>query len=230
WLAIPSATTVDVWGQPLKSYTHSYTQQQGWDLTGSVFDANPLVSNPPGSIIATYGWDPTTQSYVAISPGQSLQPHEGYWIAVGSIPCTVTMGTTESNNSGFTKSINEAEPGTFHDKFGSMPPVPPPALFRKDKIVELPQEYGLSQNYPNPFNPETVIEFQLPRDSKVTLTIHNLLGQEVRTLVDDMKRAGYHKVIWDGKDDRVIRLPAGIYVYRIKVGEFMKSKKMLFLK
>ncbi|UCE07402.1 MAG: hypothetical protein JSW07_05055, partial [bacterium] len=92
WLAIPSATTVEVWGQPLDSYSHDYSEHQGWDMTGSVFEPNPLVDDPDGSVIVTYGWDPMIQNYVLIPQAQPLQPKEGYWIAVFGIPCTVSVG------------------------------------------------------------------------------------------------------------------------------------------
>ncbi|RMF65047.1 MAG: T9SS C-terminal target domain-containing protein, partial [Calditrichaeota bacterium] len=95
----------------------------------------------------------------------------------------------------------------------------------------LPRVFSLAQNYPNPFNPTTTIRYALPRSADVRLTIYNLLGQQIRTLVDGRNQAaGFHSVQWDGKDDRGGLMPSGIYVYRIQAGDFKKSRKMLLVK
>jgi len=92
----------------------------------------------------------------------------------------------------------------------------------------LPKDYALSQNYPNPFNAQTVIKYELPKTGKVLLKIYNTLGQEVRTLVDEEKQAGYHSINWDGRNDEGSRVSSGIYIYRIQTGDFVKAKKMLY--
>jgi hypothetical protein len=97
-------------------------------------------------------------------------------------------------------------------------------------IAGLPTRFDLSQNYPNPFNPETAIRYQLAREGEVTLTIHNILGQKVATLVDKKQPAGFFTVIWDGKDVRGMPVSSGVYFYRLKAGEFEKSLKMLLMK
>lgn len=94
----------------------------------------------------------------------------------------------------------------------------------------LPGKFVLQQNFPNPFNPETVIEYELPSSSNVTIEIFNILGQKIRTLIDSQKPAGYHSIVWDGKDNSGTEVSTGIYFYRLKTGEFGKTKKMLFLK
>ena len=96
--------------------------------------------------------------------------------------------------------------------------------------VLLPETYGLSQNYPNPFNPETIIEYQLPEAGRVSLKVYTIVGQEIRTLADGEKMAGYHQVIWDGKDNAGQRLASGVYLYRIQVGKFTQTKKVILLK
>jgi hypothetical protein len=94
----------------------------------------------------------------------------------------------------------------------------------------LPKEFSLSQNYPNPSNPQTVIQYALPRDCKVQVTIYNILGQKVRTLVNENQKAGYKRVEWDSKNDQGEQVASGIYFYKIKAGEFSESKKMVILK
>jgi hypothetical protein len=88
----------------------------------------------------------------------------------------------------------------------------------------------LDQNYPNPFNLSTEVRFTLPDAAKVTLSIYNILGQKVTTLVDGEKTAGTHSVFWDGKDKSGAEVASGIYFYRIKAGDFQEQKKMLLIK
>lgn len=97
-------------------------------------------------------------------------------------------------------------------------------------VVDVPAEFALLQNYPNPFNPQTRIRFQLPEASNVVLKVYNILGQEVRTLVNGKLTAGYHSMLWDGKNDAGARIASGIYIYRIKAGKFQAVKKMVLLK
>ena len=93
----------------------------------------------------------------------------------------------------------------------------------------LPQKYALLDNYPNPFNPSTSIGYELPTNSQVILTIFNLLGQEIRTLVNENKEAGHHTVHWDGKDNFGKKAVSGVYLYQINAGDFRYTKKMLLL-
>ena len=100
-----------------------------------------------------------------------------------------------------------------------------------DIAVELlPTEFALGQNAPNPFNPATRISFDLPQASVVHLNVFNILGQKVRTLVDDFLPAGTHEVIFDGKGEQNQVLASGVYFYRIEAGEFRKSLKMTLMK
>lgn len=94
----------------------------------------------------------------------------------------------------------------------------------------LPRRYVLHQNYPNPFNPTTVITYALPRTSHVIISVYNLLGQRVRTLVDQSQSPGLQTVLWDGRDEAGSDVASGIYFYRIQAENFNQSKKMLLLK
>jgi hypothetical protein len=95
---------------------------------------------------------------------------------------------------------------------------------------DLPRSFALSQNYPNPFNPSTTIEYSLPVRSKVTLSVFNILGQQVTTLVDEEQPAGTHAVPWDGTSDSGNGVASGVYLYRIKAGGFSDTRKMILLK
>ena len=89
----------------------------------------------------------------------------------------------------------------------------------------LPRESSLWQNYPNPFNPSTTIRYGLPGSSRVTLAIFNPLGQLVTTLVSGEVEAGYHDVRFDAA-----RLSSGVYLYRLTAGDFVQTRKLLYLK
>ncbi len=98
----------------------------------------------------------------------------------------------------------------------------------------LPVRFGLSQNYPNPFNSTTLIRYTVPAISHqlpaVTLKIYNILGQGVRTLVDKEQGAGYHQVLWDGRDNKGHQVASGIYLFRLKVGDYAKARKAVLLR
>jgi flagellar hook assembly protein FlgD len=94
----------------------------------------------------------------------------------------------------------------------------------------LPTAFSLSQNYPNPFNPETVIRYALPEDSQVELIIYNILGQQVKVLIDAHQNAGYKAVHWDGRDDDGNEIASGLYFYKIKTPKYSESKKMILLR
>ena len=97
--------------------------------------------------------------------------------------------------------------------------------------IIIPKDYVLQQNFPNPFNPATTIRYGLPKESDVTLCVYNVIGEEVSTLIDNEKRtAGYHAVVWDGRNDQGRLVSNGIYIYRLRSGSHTMVKKMVFVK
>ena len=94
----------------------------------------------------------------------------------------------------------------------------------------LPYQFRLHQNYPNPFNPVTMIEYSLPWKSHVTIEVFNLLGQRVRTLVDKEMSSGSYTAFWDGTSTDGQKVTTGVYLYRLKAGDHVETKKMLLLK
>jgi len=94
----------------------------------------------------------------------------------------------------------------------------------------LPESFSLSQNFPNPFNPSTSIKFTLPAKSNVTITILNILGQEVNRLVDKTMEAGYYEIVWDGRTGDGREVSSGFYFYQLRTLDFSASRKMLLLK
>ena len=97
-------------------------------------------------------------------------------------------------------------------------------------LQQAPLRFYLAQNYPNPFNPLTTIQFSIAMHTKVKLEIFNVLGQKVRTLVDDKLAPGVYQIKWKGQNDEGIPLGSGVYFYRLKAGKFVKVRKMILLK
>jgi hypothetical protein len=94
----------------------------------------------------------------------------------------------------------------------------------KNQGQAVPSSFALRQNYPNPFNPSTTISYELPRPSTVTLCVYNVAGQVVATLVDAKELTGFHEVMF-----RADRLATGVYLYRLRAGDFTATRKMLVL-
>ena len=98
------------------------------------------------------------------------------------------------------------------------------------KITPVPARYALGQNYPNPFNPTTTIRFELPEDTHTRIAIYDLLGREIVQLANRPIRAGYHQVVWQGRDTFGNAVPSGMYFYRMEANGFSSTRKMVFLK
>ena len=94
----------------------------------------------------------------------------------------------------------------------------------------MPTVFELSQNYPNPFNPSTLIRYQVPEEERVHITIHDLLGREIVTLVNDMTKPGEYVARWNAQDATGDIVPGGTYFCRMKAGTFTRTMKLLLLK
>jgi len=98
-----------------------------------------------------------------------------------------------------------------------------------DNIV-MPDQYMVYQNYPNPFTPVTTLRYDLPENSLVNITIYDMLGKQVTTLINKTQDAGNKSVIWDATNDYGKPVSAGIYLYQIRAGEYISTKKIVLLK
>lgn len=99
----------------------------------------------------------------------------------------------------------------------------------EDKEI-VPSEYSLLQNYPNPFNPETQISYKLSAGGFTSLSVYDLLGREIKTLVSKEQSAGLYTVSWNGKNEFGNSVPSGVYMYTLKTGNFYESRKMILMK
>ena len=101
----------------------------------------------------------------------------------------------------------------------------------------IPQFFALHQNYPNPFNPKTIILYEIPEISDVQVEIYDILGRRVYTLVTENRGPGYYRAEWNGRDDRRIPVPSGVYIYSITARNpstgiltYAATRKLIFLK
>ncbi len=143
---------------------------------------------------------------LSIPVPNQMKPRINFWLMSGLAP----------------KNLNEAELIISNFKY-----IPSLLLDIDSKNKVLPTEYELFQNYPNPFNPSTIINYELPVSSFVTLKIYDVLGNEVAVLVNDYQQAGSHYSTWNIHNSL---LPSGVYFYRLQTGEFIQTKKMILLK
>ena len=100
----------------------------------------------------------------------------------------------------------------------------------KDILSTIPEEFALGQNYPNPFNPVTNMDYTLPQRSRVTISIYNVLGQEIKNLVNGEQDYGFHSISWDGTDMNGREVSSGVYFTQMRSTSFSQTKKMLLLK
>jgi len=108
--------------------------------------------------------------------------------------------------------------------------IPTPVKPEEPPVTQRPKEFELGQNYPNPFNPSTTIKFSLPEASYVKLEVFNILGQKVKSLLDEKKNVGIHTVVWNGENQNGEKVSSGIYFYRLETESYRSVKKMVLLR
>lgn len=119
--------------------------------------------------------------------------------------------------------------GLFNDIW-ALEGLQPPTATAIGALSARPAGFALHQNAPNPFNPSTVVSYELGQEGWVELEIFDLLGRKVRTLVDERRSPGSHLATWDGRDDRGVRVATGAYLYRLRTGAFVASRKLLLIR
>ena len=95
---------------------------------------------------------------------------------------------------------------------------------------KLPAVYAIHQNYPNPFNPTTQIKYDLPEGAMVSITIYDIMGRSIKSLVNSNQSAGYRSIQWNSTNNQGETVSAGVYLYSIEAGNFRQTKKMILLK
>jgi len=133
--------------------------------------------------------------------------------------------------------FNALEGSNFTTSFGQVYKKPSKTMSSKSvkneqmnlNLEKIPDRFFINQNYPNPFNPSTIIEYGLKYSIGVKITIYDILGRVIKTLVNEYQEAGYKSVYWDGTNDNNNSVATGVYIYKIEVGDFADSKKMLLI-
>ena len=103
-------------------------------------------------------------------------------------------------------------------------------LASNDEINQLPHAFNLYNNYPNPFNPVTTLRYDLPEDALVNITIYDIMGRIVKTLINSQQNAGFKSIQWNATNDAGSPLSAGLYLYKIQADNFVQTRKMVLLK
>jgi surface protein len=96
--------------------------------------------------------------------------------------------------------------------------------------AQIPNDFIIHQNYPNPFNPITILRYDLPKDEFVTITVYDMLGRQVKTLINGLQSSGYKSIQWNATNNQSQPVSAGVYLYKIQAGDFVDTKKMILLK
>jgi len=208
WLKFSYSQEILLFGDSI--YTDTVEVNEGWNLIGSISAPLPvsqIVSVPKGMTTSLfYGY---AGNYFL---SDTILPGKGYWVKV--------------NQSG--KLILSTSPSVMADNIRIIPtselPPPPP---QEDEAIRspLPNEFALYQNYPNPFNPSTIVHYQIPVNSHVSLKLFDVLGHEVLTLVDEFQEAGYKSIAVNATG-----LTSGVYFCQLKSGNFVDTKKLLLMK
>lgn len=184
----------------------------GWlDFTG--FGNVPVTGQATGKLLFTM--------YMKVLPGASTQRINVDSVFVppaGPFELTVNHGTP-------TKRSHKIVP--VYSDCGTRDVLLP--VYESEGEI-LPESFELGQNNPNPFNPSTSIDFALPKSANVKVEIFNILGQKVKTVVDEYLSAGYKKVTWDGTDNTGKTVASGVYLYRMTADDFTATKKMMLMK
>jgi hypothetical protein len=215
WMKNSSTGSFDISGDAVTAETVAVAQ--GWNMIGALslpVAVSSIMSTQQGFVTSQFfGFK---DSYVA---ADTLYPGKGYWVKVNSAGTLVISLNSSSS--------------TLHSITVARSTEAPPASPSGSKTTELkPSQYALEQNYPNPFNPATTIKYQLPADSKVVITIYNVIGQVVGNLVNGVETAGYKEITWNAGN-----AASGLYFCRINatsvddpVKSYTQVKKMMLLR
>ncbi len=228
-------------------------------LTGVTITNNTGYSSRGGGVYVETGSNPTFTNSILWNniphvhpslmaniggvPSVTYSDIEGGWDGEGNIDLDPLF--TDPENGDFT--LQEGSPcidagladldgdgvEDIPDYYGSAPDMGAfeyGALVIVDETKVVPEFFTLHQNYPNPFNPTTILRYNLPELTQVTLTVYDMLGKKVTQLVNATQEVGYKSIRWNATNNRNESVSAGLYLYTIQAGEFRQTKKMVLLK
>lgn len=213
------------------SYVASFNTAAG-SLAIVPFTVSPINEQPIGSTSALLSWDLPMESFTHLTYDVEYSKTKEFnnTIKISNVNETsVKVDGLDANSKYYWRVSSKNYEGNVSNlsNIGSFKTSTATDV-NSDNI--LPEQFSLEQNYPNPFNPTTTISYSLPQNSFVTLKIYDMLGREVKTLVNQNVNAGNIRVDWNGDDNYGNKVASGAYVYRITAGNFVSTKKMLLLK
>jgi hypothetical protein len=232
WLRVGSPASDTISGVPVERDTIAVLA--GWNLIGSI--TKPIrtssVASIPGGMITSRFFGYNGGYFVT----DTIHPGFAYWVKVNADGQLILSSPGAEAFQGRIRIVPSTE----------LPPLPPDGVSAPGSSARVPARFTLEQNYPNPFNPSTVIRYHLPVESKVTLRVFNVMGEEVATLVEGIEPAGFRSVEWDaGGVPARGTYPSGVYFYRLTAsplvakarssdGEplhsFTETKKLLYIR
>jgi len=221
-------------GQEVVLQNHGQRQQFAWQ---KATDPNntPLISDVSGvnyNDVDVVKYTLRIEENSSYIMADSIDTDEVLWATGATLyNLTVLLGAGQQDKVCPVHWYVVASDGLYETKTpSSLVNLKPSGIVPVAPVEEVPVAFALGQNYPNPFNPTTNIQYDIPKASDVKIVIYNILGQPVRTLVNERKEAAKHNVVWDGKNDQGITVATGTYIYQIHAGEFSATKKMNLLK
>lgn len=227
----PNLTDGDVYGKIIAPLTVEGSSLLGtWTKANGPADVLTYYFNSKSLVTMSMDFDTLMTANYAVD--SSVTPHHiswyassgklgnlGIWeIAGNTLTVKATGGDTTTFPTTFDPETKYPSEATSYTKVAQVTDV-------KTNVSEMPKSFELFQNYPNPFNPSTIINYQLPMNSIVTLKIYDVLGREVKTLVSGHEAAGIHTVTFDAS-----RMTSGVYFYRLQAGTYHDTKKLLLIK
>ena len=224
---------LDEFGNDVGYYTNWQTAQSHDNLPPAVPPYGLVAAPGATPLQATLSWQPAIDD--PASTGKSMIKFYSIYRASGT-GALVKLGNSATTSFG----DNVTTAGSYSyavsaTDFGGNESAKSPGItytfLGVEAGAELPDVYALGANYPNPFNPSTIITFQLPEAGHMTLQVYDLTGKVVNTLVGEHRPAGYHQVVWNGRDNRGTSLATGVYFYRIVAGQsYTETRKMVLIK
>ncbi len=199
-----------------------------WSFATQQFPAQVVLRSPAN--MSTISIDTVL---LAWSSGGTQE--ERYWLEVATDPlfASSTIDSTLTDTSKVIRQLQNNQGYWWKVRAGNNAGWGPFSGTRRFSVIvtsvltaaSLPVEYMLSQNYPNPFNPSTIIAYGLPQETRVTLEVYSLIGERVAVLVDEMQPAGFYSAMFNAQG-----LASGLYIYRLRAGTFMQTKKLMLLR
>ena len=185
------------------------------------------IEHQGGDIYSAANWELTIidSAYAVVD-----LPEGGIWseFAIGNVD------EDDGNEVFYTSSVSVPYSAEFSTTSVSAPVIildsPNTSVSIEERDVQIADGYKLQQNYPNPFNPSTTITFHIPQNESVSLSVYDLQGREVATLLNQSMSAGSYDLTWGGLDNNGAQVASGVYVYTLKTSSYTDSKTMLFLK